>query len=44
VKRKLPLPDSFNTVSVADWMPGVYLLDITAPNGDREAVKIIVSN
>jgi hypothetical protein len=44
VKRKLPLPNSFNTVSVADWAPGVYLLDITAPNGDREAVKIIVSN
>jgi hypothetical protein len=43
VKRKLPLPDSFNTVSLADLAPGVYLLDIIAPNGDREAVKIIVS-
>jgi hypothetical protein len=44
VKRKLPLPDSSNTISVADWTPGIYLLNIIAPNGDRESVKIIVSN
>jgi hypothetical protein len=44
VKHKLPLPDAVNTVSVADWAPGIYLLNIVAPNGTQELVKIIVSN
>jgi hypothetical protein len=44
VKHKLPLPDSVNTISLADLTPGIYLLNIIAPNGDRELMKIIVSN
>jgi hypothetical protein len=44
VKRKLPLPDTTNTLSVADWMPGIYLLNIVAPDGDRETIKIVVSD
>jgi hypothetical protein len=44
VKHKLPLPDAVNTVSVADWSPGIYLLNIVAPDGSQELVKIIVSN
>jgi hypothetical protein len=44
VKQKLPLPGIISTVNVADWAPGIYLLNIVAPNGDRETVKIAVSN
>jgi hypothetical protein len=43
-KRKLPLPNTINIISVADWSPGIYLLNIVAPNGDRETIKIIVIN
>jgi hypothetical protein len=43
-KRKLHLPSTTNTISVADWLPGVYLLNIVAPNGDTETLKVIVSN
>jgi hypothetical protein len=43
-KRKLPLPAATNTISVADWLSGVYLLNIVAPNGDKETIKVIVNN
>jgi hypothetical protein len=44
VKQKLPLSNMTNSISVADWTPGIYLLNIVAPNGDRETVKVVVSN
>jgi hypothetical protein len=44
VKRKLPLPDTTNVLSVADWMPGIYLLNIVAPDGCRETIKIVISD
>ncbi|MDR1130182.1 MAG: T9SS type A sorting domain-containing protein, partial [Prevotellaceae bacterium] len=44
VKRKLPVPDKLNTISVADWSPGVYLLNVVGANGNSETVKIIVNN
>jgi hypothetical protein len=43
VKRNLPLPDINNVINVSDWSPGVYLLNITSPNGNNETVKIIVN-
>ncbi|MDR1583482.1 MAG: MBG domain-containing protein [Prevotellaceae bacterium] len=44
VKQKIPLPKKSNTISVADWAPGVYLLNIISTNGNSETVKIIVNN
>jgi hypothetical protein len=44
VKQKLPVAGRFGALSVADWSPGIYLLNIVGPDGDRETVKIIVSN
>jgi hypothetical protein len=44
VKHKLPLSDTVNTVSIADLAPGIYLLNVVAPDGDKELIKIIVSN
>jgi hypothetical protein len=43
VKRKLPLPDKNNIINVSDLSPGIYLLNITGPDGNRETVKIIVN-
>jgi hypothetical protein len=44
VKHKSPLPDSFNIISLAGWAPGIYLLNIIAPDGEMEVTKIIVSD
>jgi hypothetical protein len=44
VKHKLPLPDTINTISVADLAPDIYLLNIIAPDGKRTLMKIVVSN
>jgi hypothetical protein len=44
VKQKLPVTDRFGAISVADWTPGIYLLNVVGLNGDRETVKIIVNN
>ncbi|MDR0725160.1 MAG: T9SS type A sorting domain-containing protein, partial [Prevotellaceae bacterium] len=44
IKQKMPLPDIFKTISVADWAPGIYLLNVVAPDGDREIIKIVVGN
>ena len=44
VKQKLPLSGKFSHISVSDWSPGVYLLQIIGKDGNSETVKIIVSN
>jgi hypothetical protein len=43
MKRKLPLPNINNIINISDWSPGIYLLNITSPNGNSETVKIIVN-
>jgi hypothetical protein len=42
VKQKLPVSGMFETIVVADWAPGIYLLNIVAPDGDRKIIKIAV--
>jgi hypothetical protein len=44
VKQKLPVAGRFGTLSVAYWSPGIYLLKVVSPDGDRETVKIIMNN
>jgi hypothetical protein len=44
VKHKLPLPNKDNIINVSDWSPGIYLLNIVGPDGNRETIKIIVNN
>jgi hypothetical protein len=43
VKHKLPLPDTESILSVSDWSPGIYLLNIVGKNGASETVKVIVN-
>jgi hypothetical protein len=42
VKADIPLPTSVANVNVSQFGTGIYLLNIVAPNGLREEVKIII--
>jgi VCBS repeat-containing protein len=43
MKRNLPLPGINSIINVSDWSSGIYLLNIIAPDGSRETVKVIVN-
>jgi hypothetical protein len=44
MKRNVPLPDKQTAVSFPDLPSGIYMLNITGINGNREIVKIIIGN
>ncbi|MDR2286671.1 MAG: T9SS type A sorting domain-containing protein, partial [Prevotellaceae bacterium] len=43
VKSALPLPTKINSIDVSEFVPGIYLLQITSKDGNRETVKIVVN-
>ncbi|MDR1865404.1 MAG: cadherin-like beta sandwich domain-containing protein, partial [Bacteroidales bacterium] len=42
VKADLLLPTTISSIDVSDLVPGIYLLHVTAKDGSREVIKIVV--